>query len=638
MADYLFTFPANHRGYSTASYGWALDAWPTVALLGPAAVMALGILLHRMGIGHRSMALTAVIGMAAAAVLTGWPEYRRLWAAVVAGYGPLPVIRAFNAPDGIAILIGLTIAFVGFCVATMVATLGGEHTAPLQRGRSDNFGHADWLSMKDATKLFPGPDKEYGGIVGGEAYRVDQARIARTRFNPRDPKSWGKGGKAPLLIDPCYEKSTHALVVAGSGGFKTTSVGVPTLLTWSGSAVVLDPSCEIGPMVTEYRRQQLGHTVVVLGPETGSQVGVNVLDWIDIKHPLADSHVDDVVSWITKEPPSGGDEEFFKGSGRDLITCLLADLLWDPFLQPEQKTLRTLQRRLVTSEKQMNEFLQRIYEESASPRARDLAGTLIDEHQETFFGVYSNANRGTRWLSVPVYADLVSGGAEGSLAALRTAELTNGNLTVFLQIPMPVLMATPALGRALVGALLNSVYLANGAIKARVLFLLDEVAHLGFMHMLEVARDAGRKYGITLLLLYQSLGQMATQWGVPGKKAWFDSTAWQLFAAVQDWETAREVSAMCGEYTVVSTSMGDSKGSQSRGSMGGSSSTGWSENRSEIKRPLIKPEELRNDARSDEAFVLIGGSRPLRCGRAIWFRPEWAKLVGENRFHRKPST
>jgi type IV secretion system protein VirD4 len=74
-----------------------------------------------------------------------------------------------------------------------------------------------------------------------------------------------------LLIDPCRTGSTHVLVLAGSGGFKTTSIGIPTLLTWAGSAVVLDPSREIGPMVTAFRRQWLGHSVVTflisaLGP------------------------------------------------------------------------------------------------------------------------------------------------------------------------------------------------------------------------------------------------------------------------------------------------------------------------------------------------------------------------------------
>ena len=98
------------------------------------------------------------------------------------------------------------------------------------------------------------------------------------RFSPRDKRSWGRGGTAPLLVDPCHAGSTHALVLAGSGGFKTTSVGVPTLLAWTGSAVVLDPSREIGPMVADYRSKNLGHSIVFLDPATAKESGINVLD------------------------------------------------------------------------------------------------------------------------------------------------------------------------------------------------------------------------------------------------------------------------------------------------------------------------------------------------------------------------
>ena len=154
------------------------------------------------------------------------------------------------------------------------------------------------------------------------------------------------------------------------------------------------------------------------------------------------------------------------------------------------------------------------------------------------------------------------------------------------------------------------------------------------MGVLEQARDAGRKYGITLLLLYQSLGQLVGQWGREGKQAWYDATSWRLFAAVQDPDTARELSAMCGEYGVVATARGDSTGSQGRGAGFGTSSSGRSENRSEIRRALIKPEEIIQDTRADEAFVLVRGARPLRCGRAIYFRrADMAPLVAANRFH-----
>ena len=612
-----------------------LAVQPTVALLGPFVLMVAALVLDRTKVGTRTLALAGVYGLLAATLLTGRPEAVRLWPFVGdSRYSIFVIITAFQPSYWVPMVAGVFASFAGWCVATRVPGLGemGAAAAPT-RAVSDNHGHADWLDMDSALKRFPGPHPAYGGLVVGEAYRVDQDPAAkRVAFEPGDRRSWGMGGKAPLLIDPCRSAATHALVFAGAGGFKTTSAGIPTLLTWTGSAVVLDPSREMGPMMRPFREGNLGHQVVTLDPFDPDS-SFNVLDWIDTAKPAAETHVSTVVRWLcaeTRDDVGAGANKFFSGRGRNLIRCLLADMLWDPALPAEQKTLRTLRDRIVTPEDEMRELLQDIYERSQSPLARQLAGSIKGAVKDTFSGIYQNADEDTAWLSTAAFADLVSG------ASFRTADLAGGKLTVFVQIPLPVLQDSPALGRVVIGSLLNAVYEADGDLKGRVLFLLDEVARLGFMSMIETARDAGRKYGITMLLLYQSLGQLVRQWGVEGKRSWYDSSAWRLFATIQDPDTARELSAMCGEYGVVSTSAGDTEGNQSRGAMGASSSTGKSENRSEMKRALIKPEELMQDAQTDEAFVIIGNSSPLRCGRAIFFRrPEWDGLVADNRFHQK---
>ena len=403
---FLRGLPSSHPGNDqTFGYWLAYMAWPSAALLGPLMVMAVGVTLYRNRLGSRPMAFAGILGLAITAVLTGWPEFHRLWPYVGApGVSFLALLNAVEPAHGIAVVAGLLAACAGLSATLRVGLAGSPGALSLRRAASDNFGHADWLAMKQAQKLFPGPDPAYGGIVVGEAYRVDHDPVARrSRFSPRDRATWGRGGTAPVLIDPCHGGATHALVFAGSGGFKTTAVAIPTLLAWTGSAVVLDPSREIGPMLARYRRRRLEQTVVFLDPATARETGINVLDWIDIASPLADSHVDAVVGWITSESREGtsGSGEFFKGSARDLITCLLADLLWNPDLPPGGKTLRALQRRLVTPEKQMRDLLRGIYENSHSRKARDHAATLMEQHEETFSGVYGNANRDARWLSTP---------------------------------------------------------------------------------------------------------------------------------------------------------------------------------------------------------------------------------------------
>ena len=148
-------------------------------------------------------------------------------------------------------------------------------------------------------------------------------------FSPGNPTTWGQGGRAPLLIDPCVEGSTHSLVIAGSGSFKTTSA-VSTLLTWTGSVVVLDPAAELGPML-EAARERMGHRVFLLSPDHAAACGFNVLDWIDIGSPLAETDVSAVVEWVCGTRTStDATAEFFKSRGKALVTCLLAHVLWDP--------------------------------------------------------------------------------------------------------------------------------------------------------------------------------------------------------------------------------------------------------------------------------------------------------------------
>lgn len=649
--QYLLGFGAAPGRPLPEGYALAWHAWPAATLAGPAALGLAAVALHRAGLATRLSAVAGLAGVLLAIFLTLRPEWQRL-SPYIGRVAPLDLFGAANLDVMWATLLG--VAAFGGGVRWLAQPLGAlaarrldAPAAALVRARSDNHGHADWLTMREARRLFPGPDGGFGGIVVGEAYRVDRDRGARGRaFDPADPRTWGQGGRAPLLVDPCRTGPTHALAFAGSGGFKTVSLAVPTLLCWTGSAVVLDPSREVGPMLAEHRRKRLGHGVVSLDPNAPAGDALDVLDWIDVRSPLAEGHVDAVVGWVCGEPPrpragaaAGGSGEFFRDTGRSLVACLLADLLWDPTVAAKDRTLRELRRRVAQPQEELKKALGTIHTGSQSRMARELAGSLKDLVPETFSGVYGNAGQATRWLSVPAYAALVSGGPEGRYEPSRkTAAITEGKLTVFVQVPLEVLQTTPALARVLVGALLNAAYRADGAVAGRILFLLDEAARLGPMALLETARDAGRKYRITLLLLYQSLGQLREQWGESGKQAWCDGTSWRLFAAVQDPETAREVSALCGEHGVVATSEGDTSGTQGRLGLGvagaASASSGRSENRSELRRALIKPDELLQDTRSDEAFVFARGAKPLRCGRALWFRrPEWVGLLGENRFH-----
>ena len=156
-------------------------------------------------------------------------------------------------------------------------------------------------------------------------------------------------------------------------------------------------------------------------------------------------------------------------------------------------------------------------------------------------------------------------------------------------------------------------------------------ALLGYLGILETARDTGRKYGVNLCLLYQSLGQLTQSWGQQGRQAWFDSAYLRLFSHIQDYEAADFLSRACGEFTALGDSVTEGAGASSSWEHR-SRSTHRSTSRQQVARRLIKPEEILQGLRYDEQIVLVQNAPPLRCGRAIYFRrPEIvARVKGDS--------
>jgi type IV secretion system protein VirD4 len=508
----------------------------------------------------------------------------------------------------------LLVAFFALRVARMGNAAFSRSEPRRIRGKRALHGEADWMRMQDAEKLFP----ETGGIVIGERYRVDRDDPGALSFRAGEPATWGRGGSSPLLCFDGSFGSSHGIVFAGSGGFKTTSVTIPTALKWGGSLVVLDPSNEVAPMVMEHRRRA-GRRVIVLDPKnTGS--GFNALDWIGRHGGTKEEDIAAVASWIMSDSgrATGVRDDFFRASGLQLLTAMIADVCLSGHTDAKHQTLRQVRANLSEPEPKLRARLQEIYDNSASDFVKENVAAFVNMTPETFSGVYANAIKETHWLSYANYGALVSG------SGFSTDALADGEADVFINIDLKTLETHAGLARVIIGSFLNAIYNRDGAIKGRALFLLDEVARLGYMRVLETARDAGRKYGITLTMIYQSIGQLReTYGGRDASSKWFESVSWISFAAINDPETADYISRRCGTTTVEIDQV--SRSFQSRGS---------SRTRSKqlASRQLIQPHEVLR-MRADEQIVFTAGNAPLRCGRAIWFRrPDMKSCVGDNRF------
>ncbi|MCV3739371.1 Ti-type conjugative transfer system protein TraG [Rhizobium sp. TRM96647] len=521
-------------------------------------------------------------------------------------------------------MIGTAAAFMSGCFAMRAAIVGNAAFArPAPKriiGKRALHGEADWMTLAEADKLFPGT----GGIVVGERYRVDCDSVAGVSFRADASETWGAGGKSPLLCFDGSFGSSHGIVFAGSGGFKTTSVTIPTALKWGGSLIVLDPSNEVAPMVSKHR-EEAGRRVRILDPRKPA-TGFNALDWVGQYGGTKEEDITSVASWIMSDSGrgSGVRDDFFRASGLQLLTAIIADVCLSGHTPKERQTLRQVRSNLSEPEPKLRQRLQDIYDNSESDFVKENVAAFVNMTPETFSGVYANAIKETHWLSYQNYAALVSG------STFRTEDIASGKTDVFINIDLKTLETHAGLARVVIGSFLNAIYNRDGAMEARALFLLDEIARLGYMRILETARDAGRKYGITLTMIYQSIGQLReTYGGRDASSKWFESASWISFAAINDPETAEYISRRCGMTTVEIDQV--SRSFQSRGS---------SRTRSKqlAARPLIQPHEVLR-MRADEQIVFTAGNPPLRCGRAIWFRrADMTRCVQERRFRMGTTT
>jgi type IV secretion system protein VirD4 len=523
-----------------------------------------------------------------------WWRYRPLVTAMVVGSAAVPTL----------VLGLLAYAILRRPRKKLVAPPGGG-LKPLERGVTDNHGHARWATEKELAKKFGS-----GGLLIGA---LDRSRKGRR------------------LHDPCTDGPTHSLVFAGPGSFKSTSA-ITRLWEWDGPMVVFDPSQEIGPIMTEALEGK-GYRVTSIAP---GQDGINALDWLDPAHPEVSIHIKSVVESIYDQSAGDsasadkGTDPFWGEQGRALVNTLLAHIVFSD-VTDHPKDLRALSDLMAVSEKAMPSLLKDIHDTSKSKVVRNLASGLMEMGAaETWSGVCSNARGATRWLNTPAYADMLS------TASIRTSDILHPKSCVFIQTDIMTLSNTPAVGRAIMSALMNALHRANGRVEKRLLILLDEAALLGKMKEIRLGYTTGRKYGAVMQMLWQSEGQMEEVWGKDGAKLLRDSSAWRAYAAIQDISVAEELSKSLGEYAVMAYSEGDNSGRSAQGIIGsGSRSSGRNTNVHEIKRRLRKADEITRSA-PDEMFVLARGvPYSIKCYSAPYFRyPEINGKMGENRFAR----
>ncbi|EGQ7948230.1 type IV secretory system conjugative DNA transfer family protein [Vibrio parahaemolyticus] len=584
----------------TTFYGAAITSGPLFLFLAV-------FFLYRGRVLPMGVYYASIVGCIISGLYGFWKEYLR-WQPTPGQY-PYDLQIIISNLDYPLILVSF------ICIATSIfALFSSSETYQKLRLKAKNKnlqGSAKWMSISDAKTHL-----STGSLVIGEAYEP--------------AKNVSAAGSSTLLN---FDGSGHLITVAGSGSGKTISVAIPNTLNWKENLVVHDPKGELYHQCANARKAK-GQRVVSLDPNNTESESINVLDWVDTTSPECIEDVQALISWLNPGEKSSGDNSYFEQEGEKLLQTLLLHVLFCPEISDGNKNLRML-RRLISSGK-VPMVLEDITDRGSdygygvpAQYATELL-SISKEAEKQWAGILGYASNITSWLTQPNLAALVSG-SDSSNSNCSLNDLATGQVDFFINVPLKTLDATAAPARLIIGSLLNIKYehmkKRPGEKPRKTLFLLDEMPRLKNMEILETARDAGRGAGIVLWSIIQDLGQLERYYETHGSRSWLENAQVKTFFGVTDLDTAKLLSEMLGNETVLSASFNESQ-QQSFSSGGNSGSTYQT-----ISKPLMTPDEIMNMAVDekgipDEQLVFVRNREPLRCGMAKYFRrPEFNELV-----------
>lgn len=483
----------------------------------------------------------------------------------------------FPKPFAVARLI----VFAGFVLALAIAALALQ-----RRMKLGAFGKHAWATFTDveAAGLFA----SQGAILG----KLDGEIIV-------------------------FDGPEHQILIGASRSGKGRGHVIPTLLSWSGSALVLDVKGELdhgdprhGFPGTSGFRAKLG-LVIRFAPTDPKSNCFNSLMEVRLgANEVRD--VQNIVEMIVE--PKGetkGAEQFWNASAKIVITGVILHVLYSEPL--ERKTFAVVREKLRDLDKTAEEMrltLHRKHPQTGEPQVHPevlhaaesyLAGeerlrSGIKATAESFFGLFAD----------PIIAEKTLR-SDFRIGDLMCADKP---VTLYLQPPPSDAQRLVPLMRLFINQVARSLmedqtHDALGRKKNhRLLMALDEFPQLGRLPFFESMMGAMAGYGLKAYLVCQSLNHLTKAYG--RENVILDNCAIVTSFAAADPETAERIAQMAGEVWEVRPTHTEHRPRAILGPHKGSISY------REERRPLMLPADVRGLPR-DEQLIFASGMKPLRA-------------------------
>ena len=437
---------------------------------------------------------------------------------------------------------------------------------------------------------------------------------------PDDAFALGELPDAPKGADRRFRQDGHILTCAPTGAGKGIGAVIPNLLTYAGSAFVLDLKGE-NYAVTARARRDMGQDVYLIDPFGITGEPGQAMNWLDALDPedpdvvsLSGSLAEMLVIGTGEADPHWND------TARELLRGLLVHVATLP---PARRTMAELRRILTASEDDLAAVLADMLADPERGQCLPVraATAHLNRPERERGSVFSTAVRHTAWLDDPRLC------AALARSDFTLRDLKRRKMTVYLAIPPERLRTCLGFVRGFIGLALDAVTAVPGKPQHRVAFFLDEFGQLGRMDRLADSITLLRGYGAQLWLFVQDLSQLRAVY--PRWQSFMANTTRQFFGTA-DYDTARYISDAIGQQTI-SFETASRSYQAGHGLKLGTVSAGRGEHRS--GRPLLTPDEVARLG-PERPIVMISGEPPYLLSRINYLTdPAYAGCFDANPMH-----
>ena len=454
------------------------------------------------------------------------------------------------------------------------------------------------------------------GHFGSAAWMTLRALEKQGAYDPRTGPFVGTDEKGRALYFPLVNK----LTLSPPGGGKTSASSIPVLLSHDGPVFVFDVKGELWAVTARHRATHFKRNIVLIDP-----YGVTQRESFQQGKPdnLLTRHTCNPFDWIPEDPASrdrmmnafaasfvvqeGRFAAHFDENAKILIRGYIDYIMGLP---KPQRSLATLYRLMTESSEDAESTLTQMRARGgrAGAAAQQLARVGGDERGS----ILSTSYRQLDWLGDSNMQHCVA------TSSMDLSDFVRGDLDIFVVLPEDQVKEQSRLVRMLLSLLMGLLVHTDPTElpKKKSLFLLEELAQLGYCPDVEQCIEVLRARGVVVWTVFQTLSQIQ-QFKKPDL---FKGAPCKQIFTTDDTDTLQWIQTLGGKKTILTKTWSAQQGNsqQKTHAFRGTFSSTSSESIHETASDLI-PLDVMRTLPVDEQLIFYHGAPPLRIKKVRYF-------------------